>query len=141
MNEPSKPHLTVAAGLIWRADGLILISQRMPGSTHAGKWELPGGKLEPGETPFQCAVREIEEELAVKVEAGPEFARVTHDYGDKIITLIGIHVRYLEGDPQCLGVADFRWVTPEELQKLPFPEANARLFSSDWQHAPEGWVE
>ena len=136
-----KPHITVAAGLIWRSDGLLLISQRLPEDTHAGYWELPGGKIETGETPAQTVVREIEEELGVHVEAGNEFARVTHDYPGKVVTLIGLHCRYLEGEPQALEVAQWRWVKRENMLEYEFPAANTKLFDSGWNQPPEGWVQ
>lgn len=137
---PDKPHILVAAGLIWRSDGYVLISQRLPNDTHAGCWELPGGKIEAGETPAEAVVREIEEELGVHSEAGNEFARVTWEYPGKVVTLVGLHVRYLEGDPEAREVAQWRWVHPDEMLSYSFPEANTQLFSSDWRTPPKGWV-
>ncbi|MFH0883753.1 MAG: (deoxy)nucleoside triphosphate pyrophosphohydrolase [bacterium] len=133
------PSVSVAAGLIWRQDGCLLVSQRPAGGAHAGEWELPGGKIEPGETPPQALVREIEEELGILVEAGPEFGRVVHDYPTLRVTLIGMHARYTTGEPLKLGVADFRWIHPGELPGLQFPEANARLFGFPWQTPPDKW--
>ncbi len=134
------PSVTVAAGLIWRSDGLLLVSQRPEGGPHAGKWELPGGKLEPGEIPAQALVREVKEELGIRVEAGPEFGRVVHDYPSLRVALIGLHARFTTGKPVKLGVADFRWVRPEDLLELQFPEANARLFAFPWQIPPAEWL-
>ncbi|MBD3165067.1 8-oxo-dGTP diphosphatase MutT [bacterium] len=136
----SKPHIVVAAGAIWGPDDLLLISRRPETSHLAGYWELPGGKLESGETAADALVREIEEEMAVTVEAGPEFSRVTHDYPDKIVTLIGLHARYVSGEPQCIGVAETRWVRPSELHNFAFPPANARLFTPGWAVQP-AWKE
>lgn len=134
--------ITVAAGLIWGPDGRVLVSRRLPTDRyHAGRWELPGGKLEPGETPAEALVREIREELNLEVEAGPQFARVTHRYPHGTVTLIGLHARYTGGEPELIGVAEARWAQPEELGQLQFPEANARLFDSDWRTPPPGWVE
>lgn len=134
-----KRSVQVAAGLIWRADGHVLISRRPEGGRHAGDWELPGGKLETGESPPEALVREIREELAITVEAGPEFHRVAHDYGDLVVLLIGLHARYSAGSPRCLGVSEWRWISPADLPEYTFPAANTRLFESDWRTPPPEW--
>jgi 8-oxo-dGTP diphosphatase len=64
----STPLLVVAVALIDRA-GRILLQRRRPGGEHGGLWEFPGGKIEPGETPQMAAVREIEEELGLRLDA------------------------------------------------------------------------
>lgn len=51
-------------------DGRVLIAQRKTGDALAGKWEFPGGKLEPGETPEACLRRELREEFGVETEIG-----------------------------------------------------------------------
>jgi len=48
-------------------DGRVLIARRDANQNLAGKWEFPGGKLEPGETPKQCLEREIKEELGIVI--------------------------------------------------------------------------
>ena len=59
----------------------ILLTRRKPGKRHAGQWELPGGKLEPGEDGPQCLVRELAEELGVIVTIGAFVMEHVHDYG------------------------------------------------------------
>lgn len=59
----------VTVGIIER-NGKILITQRPEGKAYAGKWEFPGEKLEKGETPELCMIREIKEELGITVEPG-----------------------------------------------------------------------
>ena len=81
-----KPHLQVTAAVILR-DGLVLLARRQPGSRHGGRWEFPGGKLEPGETLEECLVREIREELALSVTVERKLISVEHDYGDFSLTL------------------------------------------------------
>lgn len=137
--DAENPRISVSAGLIWRDDGMLLVSRRPEGGSHAGKWELPGGKIEPGETPAQALEREIWEELGIRVEAGSEFGRVVHDYPTLRVTLIGLHALYTTGEPQRIGVADFRWIDPSELLDLTFPEANARLFEHPWRTPPAEW--
>ena len=59
--------LVVACALV-DADRRVLIAQRPPGKQLAGLWEFPGGKLEPGETPEEALIRELEEELGVSTK-------------------------------------------------------------------------
>jgi 8-oxo-dGTP diphosphatase len=57
----------VTAAVIER-EGQVLIARRGEGRALAGKWEFPGGKIEPGETPEQCLVREVREEFGIEAE-------------------------------------------------------------------------
>ena len=61
--------LLVSACALIDAENRVLLAQRPPGKSLEGLWEFPGGKLEPGETPEQALVREMMEELGVKVKA------------------------------------------------------------------------
>ena len=58
----------VAAAVIVRANGQVLLAQRPPGKAYAGYWEFPGGKLEPGESAAAALARELHEELGITVE-------------------------------------------------------------------------
>lgn len=60
---------TVVAALVER-DGKLLLARRAPGERDAGSWELPGGKLEPGEDERACLARELREEFGVTAEVG-----------------------------------------------------------------------
>src|SRR5450755_1765211 len=64
----------VAAAVLLRADGTVLLAQRPAGKPYAGYWEFPGGKFEPGETPLDALTRELREELGIVVRrAAPWF--------------------------------------------------------------------
>ncbi len=129
--------ITVVAGVIWRHDGLILISKRPQNIHQGGLWELPGGKLEPGETAAQALEREVMEELGVTIQAVDHFGTVEHQYPDKHVTLVGLHSQYISGEPRCIEVDDFRWLTPYEAEKLRYPAANTKLFAYPWNVPPE----
>ena len=60
------PLIGVAAAVMIRGDGQVLLAQRPPGKAYAGYWEFPGGKIEPGETPHDALLRELREELGVE---------------------------------------------------------------------------
>lgn len=115
--------ITVAAGLIER-DGQILIGRRRNVGRHGHKWEFPGGKVEPNETPKECVRREIEEELALQVEVGDLFCVSEYDYPDFSIRLAVYHVSRFRGDPVALEHDEIRWVAPEEIEAYDFPEAD-----------------
>jgi 8-oxo-dGTP diphosphatase len=70
----------VAAAVIHQ--GRLLVAQRGPGQSQAGRWELPGGKVEPGETDAEALVRELMEELGIEVVAGPHLAESPFTVGD-----------------------------------------------------------
>ena len=59
--------IEVSAGIVYDREGRILICQRGEGRHNAHLWEFPGGKLEPGESPEDCLVRELQEELSLPV--------------------------------------------------------------------------
>src|SRR5262244_3201578 len=77
-----KHMLLVAAAALVDADGRVLICQRPEGKQLAGLWEFPGGKVEPGETPEDCLIRELEEELGIKVASAclAPFVFASHSY-------------------------------------------------------------
>ncbi|MDP9104250.1 MAG: NUDIX domain-containing protein, partial [Pseudomonadota bacterium] len=77
-----KPLLLVAAAALVDVDGRVLICQRPEGKQLAGLWEFPGGKLEAGETPEQCLIRELNEELGIEVKEAclAPFVFASHSY-------------------------------------------------------------
>lgn len=71
--------LEVAAGLLREGDS-VLVCQRLASAVHPLRWEFPGGKLEPGESPESCLQRELLEELGIAVTVGRRLASVEHHY-------------------------------------------------------------
>src|SRR5262249_31130639 len=120
-------HYDVAGGVIWNADGQILIAQRPADRLLGGLWEFPGGKLEAGETLPECLARELREELAIKVEVGELLVAVKHAFTHFQITLHGFHCRYVDGPPQAVGCADWRWVRLDELDQFAFGKADRQV--------------
>jgi 8-oxo-dGTP diphosphatase len=121
------PPIDVVAGVIRGADGRLLISQRLADDTLGGYWEFPGGKVDPGEELKPALARELREELGLETEIGEEIHRITHPYPDRDVRLYFFEVSIVSGEPQKLEVADFRWVTPDELLNYQFPEADRPL--------------
>lgn len=113
----------VAAAIIVE-QGRVLVTRRGPGRGMAGFWEFPGGKIEAGETPQACIVRELAEELAIESEAGGVLAESIHAFSGGAIRLIAIAVRRLS-DRLALSEHDaYRWVTAAELGALPLAPAD-----------------
>lgn len=115
-------YIVTAAAMI--RDGKVLIAQREAGSHQEFKWEFPGGKLEAGETPEECIVREIKEELDLNIEVLDIYKVVKFDYKDKDILLLCYLCKVVSGEGRKLECNDFRWVTREELPGFEFVPAD-----------------
>lgn len=121
------PHYDVTAGMIWNNSGELLIAQRPLDGLLGGLWEFPGGKVEPGETLSDCLRRELREELDIEVEVGELFTVVQHAFTHFKITLHTFTCRYLSGQPQAVGVQDWAWIAPAELNKYAFGKADREV--------------
>ncbi len=73
--------IQVAVGILLN-DGAVLLCQRKADARYGLKWEFPGGKLEPGESPQHCLVRELYEELSIHATVGPLLHRNHAIYPD-----------------------------------------------------------
>ena len=99
----------VTAAII-RRNGKILVCRRAYGSC-AHLWEFPGGKTEPGETPFECLVRELREELCSDIKPLREYCRSV--YGE--LSFVFIEAEIVSGEPQLSVHEEIKWMLPEEL--------------------------
>jgi len=129
------PHVDVSAGIIW-ANGKILITRRPTDKMLGGLWEFPGGKCEKGESFEQCLLREISEELSIRVEIIAHFMDVKHAYSHFKMTLHMFDCRYVSGKPVLNGVDAFQWVSPEDLLELPFPAADGKVIREILRQTP-----
>jgi A/G-specific adenine glycosylase len=125
------PHYDVAAGMVWNDAGQVLIAQRPLDGLLGGLWEFPGGKQEDGEALPSCLKRELREELAIEVEVGELFVVVKHAFTHFKITLHAFTCTYVENgaSPQALGVKDFAWVAPDELDAYSFGKADREVIA------------
>lgn len=120
----TKQPVLVTASIIER-DGKYLITQRPMHTNNAGRWEFPGGKLNFGEDLRLCLEREINEELGIKIKAKHIFEYSSHVYGeDKHIVLLAFHCDYISGEIQKQEIADFAWVSAEEMKNFDITEAD-----------------
>ncbi|MHB8892850.1 MAG: NUDIX domain-containing protein [Candidatus Limnocylindrales bacterium] len=117
MQSPAYPALGVAAkGVVQRSDGSILLIRRSPGSKFdPGRWELPGGKMDPGERLVDALVREVREETGLKV-GGPRPIHVSHFSKEPFwVTCVTFVCASFEGDVQLSREHDaYAWVLPAD---------------------------
>ena len=120
------PVKDVAIGLVMRG-GKLLICRRRKDADLAGYWEFPGGKCEPGETPEQCCIRELKEEVGIAVATAHRFTTIEFTYPHAVVRLHPYLCRYESGEPAPLASDELRWVSPEELRQYALPKANDSL--------------
>lgn len=102
----------------------LLIAKRHSKDPLGGKWEFPGGKIEPGETPQVCLVREIKEELGVDVEIGPFYDDNVYSSQDHDIHLLFYWAEVINGEVIPVVHDDLKWITIEELANFDFAPAD-----------------
>ena len=120
------PEHHVAVGVVFKKDR-VLITRRRPEGLLGGLWEFPGGRLKDGETPQDACVREILEEVNLKVNIDSQLTRLRHAYTHFKIVMDVYNCRYVSGKVSLKGPTDHRWVKLDELTGFPFPKANLKF--------------
>jgi 8-oxo-dGTP diphosphatase len=121
------PQIVVAGALI--CDARVLVAQRERPPELAGRWELPGGKVGPGETERDALARELAEELGLAVDYVVVGDRVGDDVTlNPTTTLRAYRVRLIRGEPHPHDHRALRWVTAAQLPDI------------DWVPADRGWL-
>jgi 8-oxo-dGTP diphosphatase len=99
-----------------------LVAQRGPAMSQSGLWEFPGGKVEAQESPRDALVREVREELGIRIEVGGWLGRGESIAGDREIVLDVYAARRVEGVPFAREHAQLRWIGSGDLDGLDWPE-------------------
>ena len=125
---PRAPQLIVGAAII--ADGRVLACQRSGPPEMAGRWEFPGGKVEPGETDAAALIRECREELRVAVRVGEQVGRdisIANGHG-----ILRVYTAWLTDDaaPQPIEHSALRWLAPDELDDVPWLPADTPVVAA-----------
>jgi 8-oxo-dGTP diphosphatase len=119
--------LIVTAAIMRRQDR-VLITQRPADKPHGGLWELPGGKLDGGESPRQALQRELREELDIEVAVGDIFEVIYHRYDWGAVLILVFECQHLSGTLRHLEVTDHRWIRPEESDNYQLLPADQPIF-------------
>ena len=107
---------------------VLIAKRKSDAKMEAGKWEFPGGKVEVGEHPEECLIREIREELGLEIDVDQFFALNSHidESRGKLrhIVLLSYICWHVSGEVQLLDVADAKWATMDELSEYEWAEAD-----------------
>lgn len=121
--------ITVTAAIIEK-NGKILIARRNKNDPLKGKWEFPGGRLEPGESPETCLKRELHEELGIDAKIGEFVGSNKHTYEHISIELLAYRVKEYTGELNPTDHEEVKWVAPSEFHKYDFPEADKPIIET-----------
>jgi 8-oxo-dGTP diphosphatase len=111
--------IDVAVGVLLRPDGTVLLGNRPADKPWPGWWELPGGKLEPGESVMQALARELQEELGIQIHTATPWVTYVHTYPTTTVRLAFCRVTGWDGEPQGLEGQLLRWVPLNEALDVP----------------------
>ncbi|MGI9436618.1 MAG: (deoxy)nucleoside triphosphate pyrophosphohydrolase [Geminicoccaceae bacterium] len=127
---PDDPKVVlVAACALIDPDHRVLLAKRPEGKTMAGLWEFPGGKVEPGETPEVCLIRELREELGLDIVESCLAPLTFASYGyDGFHLLMPLYVcRVWDGMPKAREGQILKWLRPAAMHDYPMPPADRPL--------------
>ena len=115
--------IKVVAAIIEK-DGKILFCKRGAGGNCEGLWEFPGGKIEPGETPFEAITREIREELSAEIKPTEIFCEYPFSYPEKEIYFYFIKAKLLSEKIEPTFHSETKWLSPLKAESLEFCPAD-----------------
>ena len=128
----------VGAAAIFDDKGRVLCCKRDSSSSHPGKWEFPGGKVEPDEKISDCIVRELNEELNLEIIPIRKLVSVEHSYGSRNVSIHLWHCT-LSGEsqsPELRCHSEVVWLHTHEMVSLDWLEADLTIvdFLQNYNH-------
>ena len=105
-------------------DNKILITQKGSKGRFAHKWEFPGGKIDAGETPEECILRELFEELRIRIQVESFFCECIHTYPEGQNIVLAYCCSWQSGEITLTEHSDYKWVSVEELNQYDFTPAD-----------------
>lgn len=121
------PLIEVAVAIVHRSDGRVLLAERTARQMGAGFWELPGGKIEPGEGAAQAAVRELVEEVGLLAHRLRPAIRYDHAYRTRRLRMHFFRVEHWSGTPEGREGQRLAWVDPAQPEVGPLQQSNERV--------------
>lgn len=118
--------IKVVAGILQKADK-ILIARKAPGKSLEGYFEFPGGKIEEGETAEESLIRELMEEMSIKVKVSKYVGESIYNYGNIVISLKGYTAEILEGEITLTDHDMYKWVSLSEISYYKLAPADIPL--------------
>ncbi len=125
-------HLHVAAAIVWESSTQqrFLIARRPKGKHLEDLWELPGGKLEAGESPADALRRELEEEIGIDAVQVAPFMRVYYRYPERNVLLDTWVVESFRGEISAREQQELCWVGIETVDTFNFPPADLPILEA-----------
>ncbi|MDA3855396.1 MAG: (deoxy)nucleoside triphosphate pyrophosphohydrolase [Candidatus Woesearchaeota archaeon] len=128
MNEKS---ILVAAAIIEKDDKILIAQRKNDSKLEPNMWEFAGGKVEFGEKPEDCLIREIKEELDLEIEIKKLFGVYSHVYEKEgtqyHVILITYICKYISGQKKNIECQDSLWVSKEELSNYEYAKADVKI--------------
>ena len=119
--------IKVVAAILQKEDK-ILIARKKQGKPLEGYFEFPGGKIEEGETPEESLIRELMEEMNIKIAVKEYIGESIYDYGnDKVISLLGYTAEIIDGEIKLSDHDIYEWVTLEQINNYKIAPADIPL--------------
>jgi 8-oxo-dGTP diphosphatase len=124
------PVVDVAINIVRGPAGHVLLAERTARQVAAGFWELPGGKIETGETAQQAAARELEEEVGIRARSMRPRLLYEHAFRTKRVRLHVFAIDDWSGEPAGREGQRIAWVDPADPSVAPILPSNDRLFAA-----------
>jgi 8-oxo-dGTP diphosphatase len=129
--ESGTPLIIVGAAIV--VDRKVLGCERAEPPEAAGKWEFPGGKVEPGESDHDALVRECEEELGVIIKIGDRVGGdVPLAHGRAVLRVW--RAELVSGEPRAIEHRSLRWLGADEVNSVPWLPADAPIIAELARH-------
>lgn len=130
MNAPNRKIVHVAAAVITRPDGSVLLGQRAADTFYPGYWEFPGGKVEAGESPRDALIRELDEELGIRVKVAWPWITREHIYEHAHVSLHFFEVPAWKGEIRDHVHAALSWQRADAMTVEPMLPANGPILKA-----------
>lgn len=118
--------INVTAAIITR-DDTVFIAQKGAQARFAHKWEFPGGKIEDGELPEECVVRELFEEFGIEIKVQSYFAESIHTFPEGQIRIFAYYCQWISGEIAPTEHEDYKWAPVRALHTFEFAPADIPL--------------